>query len=103
LAPDGGIVGTGKADSPEPALVASRYSLANERRALMANDKSSHQAGQGPSQHARQGDSSAKGEKGVSQDQVGSGKEHDPNNFANNPDRAAAAGRKGGQHSHDRD
>jgi general stress protein YciG len=44
-----------------------------------------------------------KGQKGVSQEQVGSGKEHDPNNFANDPARAAAAGRKGGQHSHDRD
>jgi general stress protein YciG len=45
----------------------------------------------------------ASGEKHVSQDQVGSGKDRDPNNFANNPERAAAAGRKGGQHSHDRD
>jgi general stress protein YciG len=30
---------------------------------------------------------------------VGSGKEHDPNNFANDPSRAAEAGRKGGQQS----
>jgi len=45
----------------------------------------------------------AKGEKGVTQDQVGGGKEKDPNNFANNPERAAAAGRKGGQESHKRD
>jgi general stress protein YciG len=57
------------------------------------DDKSSH------GQHS----DPAKGQKGVSQEQVGSGKEHDPNNFANNPERAAAAGRKGGQHSHDRD
>ncbi len=45
---------------------------------------------------------SAEGQKGVTQEQVGSGKEHDPNNFANNPERARAAGHKGGQHSHDR-
>ena len=44
----------------------------------------------------------AEGQKGVTQEQVGSGKEHDPNNFANNPERASAAGKKGGQHSHDR-
>ncbi len=43
------------------------------------------------------------GQKQVTQEQVASGKEHDPNNFANNPERAAAAGRKGGQHSHDHD
>jgi general stress protein YciG len=42
----------------------------------------------------------AEGKKGVSQETVGSGKEHDPNNFANNPERAAAAGRKGGHRSH---
>ena len=39
------------------------------------------------------------GQKGVTQEQVGSGKENDPNNFAKAPDRAAAAGRKGGQES----
>jgi general stress protein YciG len=45
----------------------------------------------------------AKGEKGVTQEQVGSGKDKDPNNFANNPERAAEAGRKGGHESHKRD
>jgi hypothetical protein len=45
----------------------------------------------------------AAGRKGVTQDQVGSGKESDPNNFANNPERAAEAGRKGGQQSHKHD
>jgi hypothetical protein len=45
----------------------------------------------------------AKGEKGVTQEQVGSGKDKDPNNFANNSERAAAAGRKGGHESHKRD
>ena len=45
---------------------------------------------------------SAAGQKHVSQEQVGGGKDKDPNNFANNPDRAKAAGHKGGQHSHDR-
>lgn len=57
------------------------------------------------SEHAdhAQSDKDAAGQKGVSQEQVGSGKEHDPNNFANNPERARAAGRKGGQESHKRD
>jgi general stress protein YciG len=53
----------------------------------------------GPAKHDA---SAAAGQKGTTQGQVGSGKERDPNNFANNPDRAAAAGQKGGQHSHDR-
>jgi general stress protein YciG len=44
----------------------------------------------------------AGGQKGVTQEQVGSGKDKDPNNFANNPERASAAGKKGGEHSHDR-
>jgi general stress protein YciG len=48
-------------------------------------------------------DKKMEGQKGVTQEQVGSGKEHDPNNFANNPERAAAAGRKGGHESHKRD
>jgi general stress protein YciG len=52
---------------------------------------------------AEHSESEAKGERGVTQEQVGSGKDKDPNNFANNPDRAAAAGRKGGQESHKRD
>ncbi|MBB5692692.1 KGG domain-containing protein [Roseomonas sp. GCM10028921] len=46
---------------------------------------------------------SAAGKKGVSQETVGSGKEHDPNNFANNPERASAAGKKGGHNSHKND
>jgi uncharacterized protein len=45
----------------------------------------------------------AAGQKGVTQEQVGSGKDKDPNNFANNPKRASAAGRKGGHESHKRD
>jgi general stress protein YciG len=45
----------------------------------------------------------AAGEKGVTQEQVGSGKKNDPNNFANNPERASAAGRKGGHQSHKND
>jgi general stress protein YciG len=44
----------------------------------------------------------ASGQKSVSQEQVGSGKDKDPNNFANNPERASEAGKKGGQRSHDR-
>jgi len=46
----------------------------------------------------------AQSEKGASgQKGVGSGKEHDPNNFANDPERARAAGRKGGHESLKRD
>lgn len=49
-------------------------------------------------QQASQGKTSgAEGQKGVSQDTVGAGKDKDPNNFANDPERAAEAGRKGGQ------
>jgi uncharacterized protein len=44
---------------------------------------------------------SADGQKGVSgKDTVAAGKDKDPNNFANDPERAAAAGRKGGKSSH---
>ena len=52
-------------------------------------------------QHDQGKDATASGKKGVTQEQVGSGKEKDPNNFANNPERASAAGKKGGEHSHD--
>ena len=57
------------------------------------------------SEHATdaKSDKDAAGQKGVSQEQVGSGKQHDPNNFANNPERARAAGRKSGHESHKRD
>ncbi len=54
-------------------------------------------------QHSSNSHDKAAGEKGVSQEQVGGGKEKDPNNFANDPERAATAGRKGGQQSHKRD
>ena len=53
--------------------------------------------------HGKGADKDASGQKGVSHEQVGSGKEHDPNNFANDPERARAAGRKGGHESHKRD
>jgi hypothetical protein len=53
-----------------------------------------NEAGKSGGQHA-----TAEGKKGVPQETVGSGKEHDPNNFANNPERAAEAGRKGGHSS----
>ena len=52
--------------------------------------------------HGGQSDE-ASGQKGVSQQQVGSGKVSDPNNFANDRERASAAGRKGGHESHKRD
>jgi general stress protein YciG len=48
-------------------------------------------------------DKEAAGQKEVTQEQVGSGKKNDPNNFANKPERAAAAGRKGSHQSHKRD
>jgi len=66
------------------------------------DQKSSNQAGNGSS-HKAGHSGSVKGQKGVSQEQVGSGKEHDPNNSANDPARASAAGHNGGQHSHDPD
>jgi len=43
------------------------------------------------------------GQEGVRQEQVGSGKKDDPNNFANDREQAAAASRKGGHESHKRD
>jgi general stress protein YciG len=49
------------------------------------------------------GSDKATGEKGVTPEQVGGGKDKDPNNFANNPERAAAAGQKGGKQSHKND
>jgi general stress protein YciG len=52
---------------------------------------------------SRSTDDAAAGQKGVSQDQVGGGKDKDPNNFANNPERASAAGHKGGKQSHKND
>ena len=54
------------------------------------------------SEHSVPGEK-AEGQKGVTQEQVGSGKDKDPNNFANDPERAAEAGRKGGHESHKRD
>ena len=54
------------------------------------------------SEHTAATDKKAEGQKGVSQEQVGSGKDKDPNNFANDPERASAAGRKGGHQSHKR-
>lgn len=42
----------------------------------------------------------AAGQKGASQEQVGAGKDEDPNNFANDKERAFAAGKKGGRSSH---
>jgi general stress protein YciG len=50
--------------------------------------------------HGKHDSKSAEGEKGVTQEQVGSGKENDPNNFANDKERASAAGKKGGHSSH---
>jgi hypothetical protein len=52
---------------------------------------------------ATKSEQSPSGEEGVTQEQVGSGKDKDPNNFANNPGRGAEAGRKGEHESHKRD
>ena len=57
----------------------------------------------GKSEHSSTSEKKGEGQKGVTQEEVGSGKEHDPNNFANNPERASAAGRKGGHESHKND
>jgi general stress protein YciG len=54
-------------------------------------------------EHSSTSEKKVEGQKGVTQEQVGSGKEHDPNNFANDPERASSAGRKGGHESHKRD
>ena len=51
-------------------------------------------------EHGKHESKSAEGEKGVTQEQVGSGKDKDPNNFANDKERASAAGKKGGHNSH---
>ena len=48
-------------------------------------------------EHSSASQKKAEGQKGVTQEQVGSGKDKDPNNFANDPERASAAGRKGGK------
>ncbi|WP_426955283.1 KGG domain-containing protein [Muricoccus radiodurans] len=60
-------------------------------------------ASSGSQKGGSKGSEQAAGEKGVSQETVGAGKDKDPNNFANNPERAAAAGRKGGHNSHKND
>jgi general stress protein YciG len=57
----------------------------------------------GKNEHSSTSEKKMEGQKGVTQEEVGSGKEHDPNNFANNPERASAAGRKGGHESHKND
>jgi general stress protein YciG len=64
------------------------------KEATMTSGKTSQHSGEGSSSKQH---SSAEGQKGVGQDQVGSGKKNDPNNFANDRERAAAAGRKGGK------
>ena len=65
--------------------------------------KSEHGSGSGHASHGGGSGKDASGQKDVSQEQVGSGKENDPNNFANDRERAAAAGRKGGHESRKRD
>ncbi len=50
--------------------------------------------------HKSETGKSGAGKKGVSQETVASGKDKDPNNFANDKARASAAGKKGGHSSH---
>jgi uncharacterized protein len=64
----------------------------------MATHKETHPENE--TEHCKHESKSAGGHKGVSQEQVGSGKDHDPNNFANDKARASAAGKKGGHSSH---
>jgi general stress protein YciG len=71
----------------------------SEKEEFHVADKTAHSTHTEHSTHKEKAD----GKKGVTREQVGGGKDDDPNNFANNPDRAAAAGRKGGEHSHKRD
>jgi general stress protein YciG len=83
---------------PNPSA-ARQFPLDHQRRRekMATEHRTSHE-------HEKSGKGqSASGTKGVSQEQVGSGKDKDPNNFANNPARAAAAGRKGGHDSHKQD
>jgi general stress protein YciG len=58
--------------------------------------KSEHGSSGGHASRDGESDKGGSGQKAVSQGQVGSGKACDPNNFANDPERALAAGRKGG-------
>jgi general stress protein YciG len=53
-------------------------------------------------EHSSASQKKAEGQTGVTQEQVGSGEDKDPNNFANDPERASAVGRKGGRESHKR-
>ena len=53
--------------------------------------KNQHESGSGHASHSGRSEKDPSGQKGVSQEQVGGGKENDPNNFANDADRAAAA------------
>lgn len=66
----------------------------------MAQDKSGQKSSDQDKKKSSGGHASAEGKKGVSQETVGSGKDKDPNNFANDRERAAEAGRKGGKSSH---
>jgi len=64
----------------------------------MATHKETHAKQE--TEHGKHESKSAAGPKGGSQEKVGSGKEHDSNNFANDKDRASAAGKKGGHSGH---
>jgi general stress protein YciG len=64
----------------------------------MANDPKQEGGRSGGQKHH-----GAEGVKGVDQETVGAGKEKDPNNFANDPERAREAGKKGGESRKEKD
>jgi general stress protein YciG len=83
-----------------PGLVCVGETRTNDRRSrpeTILKKEDPHMASK--TEHSTSKDK-VEGQKGVSQEQVGSGKDKDPINFANNPERASAAGRKGGHESH---
>jgi general stress protein YciG len=63
----------------------------------MQEDRSMAQHGKDEAKDGGRKEHDAHGTKGVSQETVGAGKAKDPNNFANDPERAREAGRKGGE------
>jgi general stress protein YciG len=95
----------GKPAAAQAFIRGGRHGSPIKKRQGKESRSSTMPSSQSPKQDTKHGSShpTAEGKKGVSPETVGSGKAHDPNNFANNPARAAEAGRKGGQNSHKND
>ncbi len=68
--------------------------------AVDSNERETMMASKSETGHKSETGKSGEGKKGVSQETVASGKDKDPNNFANDKERASAAGKKGGHSSH---